>query len=399
MALPVRPHRETASGMNENYAIYEVVSAYANSDPQLEFLPEKAGDPLVKEPVYIIEPVPSRPSRDVAQRPPQEHSRIVPPSTRPRFLRVRDPRPILLTVRRGVAAALLAAYRVLAGTFLVLRGDVVRMYHAGRRTTPQLALWIGRLGARVLERATSIVIAGVSRIRRFDGVVRTNGREFWRLCGAATRLAGAVSAASLRALVGRIPSSPHLMTQMSSLALDISRLRLPVANLTLAAFGGGVVVGACIMWLVGALPASPRLADSPVTLASGVAASEPHADDRSATVYPAAFVARPIELQNRDRAPLPVPAPVGVVSTAITVTSAPTGARVTIDGIGWGETPVTIHHLTPGQKMIRVTKEGYESQQRIISVPADRRSMAVQLSLRSRQRAQLLPGRPTPSLP
>ena len=69
------------------------------------------------------------------------------------------------------------------------------------------------------------------------------------------------------------------------------------------------------------------------------------------------------------------------MSAAMTVTSNPAGARVTVNGIGWGETPVTIRHLPPGQKVVRVTKEGYESQQRIISVPEDRRSADVRVTL------------------
>jgi hypothetical protein len=72
-------------------------------------------------------------------------------------------------------------------------------------------------------------------------------------------------------------------------------------------------------------------------------------------------------------------------STAITVTSAPAGARVTIDGIGWGETPVTIRNLPPGQKVIRVTKEGYQSQQQTVSLPDDPRSSGVRVVLRARQ--------------
>ena len=69
------------------------------------------------------------------------------------------------------------------------------------------------------------------------------------------------------------------------------------------------------------------------------------------------------------------------MSAAMTVRSTPAGARVTVNGIGWGETPVTIRHLPPGQKLVRVTKEGYESQQRIISVSDDLRSANVRVTL------------------
>ena len=44
-----------------------------------------------------------------------------------------------------------------------------------------------------------------------------------------------------------------------------------------------------------------------------------------------------------------------VMPATMMVMSTPTGARVTVDGIGWGETPVTIRHLPPGQKVVRLT--------------------------------------------
>jgi hypothetical protein len=36
-----------------------------------------------------------------------------------------------------------------------------------------------------------------------------------------------------------------------------------------------------------------------------------------------------------------------------------------VDGIGWGSTPLTIRHLTPGTKRIRVSKPGYATQERV----------------------------------
>jgi transcriptional regulator with XRE-family HTH domain len=43
------------------------------------------------------------------------------------------------------------------------------------------------------------------------------------------------------------------------------------------------------------------------------------------------------------------------------IVSDPPGARVTVDGIGWGTTPLTIRNLSAGVKQIRLTKAGYES--------------------------------------
>jgi cytoskeletal protein RodZ len=81
-------------------------------------------------------------------------------------------------------------------------------------------------------------------------------------------------------------------------------------------------------------------------------------------------------------APQPVPVPEGAVeprivrpqTSELVITSEPQGARVTVDGIGWGSTPVTVRHLPPGAKRIRVTKEGYSSEERVVPVASDRSS-------------------------
>ncbi len=80
--------------------------------------------------------------------------------------------------------------------------------------------------------------------------------------------------------------------------------------------------------------------------------------------------------------PLPQPAPVPTTAdieprvtqpliTELLITSEPAGARVTIDGIGWGLTPVTIRHLTPGTRHVRLTKDGYQSEERAARVAGD----------------------------
>jgi cytoskeletal protein RodZ len=68
--------------------------------------------------------------------------------------------------------------------------------------------------------------------------------------------------------------------------------------------------------------------------------------------------------------------------SGLLITSEPAGARVTIDGIGWGETPVTVRHLPAGAKRIRVTKEGYHSEELVTRV-ANGRSATLDISLRS----------------
>jgi cytoskeletal protein RodZ len=83
--------------------------------------------------------------------------------------------------------------------------------------------------------------------------------------------------------------------------------------------------------------------------------------------------------------PLPQPAPVATVTetelpvaqpvaTELVITTEPPGARVTVDGIGWGITPVAVRHLPPGTKHIRVTRDGYQSEERSTRVGGDRPS-------------------------
>lgn len=59
------------------------------------------------------------------------------------------------------------------------------------------------------------------------------------------------------------------------------------------------------------------------------------------------------------------------VESRLVITSNPAGARVTVDGVGWGVTPLTIRHLSPGVKVIRLTKDGYVGQEREVRIGED----------------------------
>lgn len=61
------------------------------------------------------------------------------------------------------------------------------------------------------------------------------------------------------------------------------------------------------------------------------------------------------------------------VATGLVITTEPEGARVTVNGIGWGSSPATIQYLEPGQKRIRVSKEGYVAVERVLQVEPGRR--------------------------
>jgi len=64
------------------------------------------------------------------------------------------------------------------------------------------------------------------------------------------------------------------------------------------------------------------------------------------------------------------------------ITSNPNGARVTINGIGWGQTPVTVRNLPLGTKTVRLTSDGYTSQQRTVQLSAGGAFAAVHVALR-----------------
>jgi cytoskeletal protein RodZ len=61
---------------------------------------------------------------------------------------------------------------------------------------------------------------------------------------------------------------------------------------------------------------------------------------------------------------------VPVAAAALTITSDPPGARVMVDGIGRGATPITLDNLATGATRIRVIKNGYVSLERDVRIGA-----------------------------
>lgn len=138
----------------------------------------------------------------------------------------------------------------------------------------------------------------------------------------------------------------------------------------------------------GFAPVAPRTGVTPPPVSAPARVSAPGAAAANRAATPNSAV---VALKSAST-PTPVP-PVShvsartreAVSTAVTparpaarrgapaaarlvVTSSPTGAVVTVDGIGWGATPARIGYLPPGSKRVRVTKEGYASQEATIHV-------------------------------
>jgi len=67
--------------------------------------------------------------------------------------------------------------------------------------------------------------------------------------------------------------------------------------------------------------------------------------------------------------------------TELVVTTQPAGARVTVNGIGWGNAPVRIRYLPAGDKLIRVSKDGYATEERLVRLAAGhQRGLDIRLS-------------------
>jgi hypothetical protein len=52
----------------------------------------------------------------------------------------------------------------------------------------------------------------------------------------------------------------------------------------------------------------------------------------------------------------------------LVVHSTPRGARVTVNGVGWGQTPIAIRYLPEGHVRVRVAKDRFRSAERIVTV-------------------------------
>jgi cytoskeleton protein RodZ len=86
---------------------------------------------------------------------------------------------------------------------------------------------------------------------------------------------------------------------------------------------------------------------------------------------PAAQRGAPLaEPERLDTAEVRAPA----VDPVLTVTSSPPGARVLVDGIGYGRTPLTIRHLRPGPRRVRLVLDGYTSAERPLRLSESRSS-------------------------
>jgi len=76
-------------------------------------------------------------------------------------------------------------------------------------------------------------------------------------------------------------------------------------------------------------------------------------------------------------------------ASGLLVITEPQGARVTINGVGWGTTPVAIPFLPSGSKRVRVTKSGYESEERLVDAGSAHSGATLRIELRESSAGRL----------
>jgi hypothetical protein len=159
----------------------------------------------------------------------------------------------------------------------------------------------------------------------------------------------------------------------ASAALSLPSLPRPSARLLAAA--GLTIAGVSVAWLlISRPPGDDAAAVSPT--AGDVVAGAPAGSvagttaligaQRSGDVF---LAADPIE-------------PVAIANPHLVITSRPSGARVTVDGVGWGVTPLRIRNLPPGTKVIRATKDGYAGREATVQFGVTGDHARVNLTLR-----------------
>jgi transcriptional regulator with XRE-family HTH domain len=128
----------------------------------------------------------------------------------------------------------------------------------------------------------------------------------------------------------------------------------------------GVSYWALALWTTPGSVVQEHPADQSMSAPASV--PEPTELEVAATTGESAAVSDVELASNNSLAPTP---PQTVVDNSLSVTSDPSGARVTVNGIGWGFTPLTIPHLPPGEKVIRLSKDGFSSVETTVTLAGD----------------------------
>jgi transcriptional regulator with XRE-family HTH domain len=133
----------------------------------------------------------------------------------------------------------------------------------------------------------------------------------------------------------------------------------------------GLAVCATIATLTWATTSSDAAGAMDANRIAPVSTVAHHADAPSATT-----TSGPASTQ-----PAPANQPPAEVEASMRIVSEPAGALVTINGIRWGHTPVTVRHLEPGEKRVRLSKDGYTSAEQRLQLTPDNPTQTVRVTL------------------
>jgi len=272
----------------------------------------------------------------------------------------------------------------------------------GRMSTAQFGGWLRHaresrgLSVEAIARLTKIPARHVEALERGDAsplpafYQRAEVRAVARVVGVDEQLAVDRLEAELPHIAAPrrapVPPEPPEPSEPRTVRLDhllaIVGMGMLVAWLTgwgpfqrTAASGGPVATHVQTPELVTAPPAAPLPSEVqtappavPPAPTSGSAAAS-HAAP-TAAIAPAASVAA---------AESPASSAPGY-PTELVIRTEPEGARVTVNGIGWGESPITIQHIEPGEQHIRVTMDGFIASERSVVID-EGRQQAVNIGL------------------
>ena len=127
----------------------------------------------------------------------------------------------------------------------------------------------------------------------------------------------------------------------------------------------------------------PRLAASAMSVARAVIAVRPSASESLRQETDPSPAEQPPSSGVQIQAPLPTDVTTAAdVEGELVISSEPAGAQVTVDGIGWGVTPIRIQHLPLGHKRLRLTQAGYLGEERAVTLDANSQLRRLHVRLR-----------------
>jgi cytoskeletal protein RodZ len=199
--------------------------------------------------------------------------------------------------------------------------------------------------------ATKIPLRHLEALERGDswGVPEFYQRAEVRAVARTVGMDEELALAQLQAAIAPVAPSPEPSKE------PVIRVRSQYA---VAAIGAGLAVVVLLGWSVFAGTTTSQ-EDAPPQQAAAAP---------TATLQPAQLAAGRLVEPSQLLEPVPDTTAAPGAATELVVRTLPDGARVTVNGVGWGVSPVTIRNLEPGDKRIRVTKDGFAATERSVLV-------------------------------